>query len=118
MPGRSFEYNHLWERETEASRKQVLGWSLNGAARWPSGRIVNRYNLALLFLALAAIPLFYVSGWLGLTALMAIYALLTRLANKDFDRHSGSRSALVSDVVHLRRPTPPFPHDRSDFERR
>jgi hypothetical protein len=58
---------------------------------------VNRYNLALLFLAIAAIPLFYVSGWLGLTALMAIYALLTRLANKAFDSHSGPRSASLSD---------------------
>ena len=75
---------------------------------------MTRYNLALLFLVLATIPLFYVSDWLGLTALMAIYALLTRLANKDFDRHSGSRSALLSDG----RPTPPFAHDRSDSERR
>lgn len=69
-----------------------------------------RYNLALLFLVLAAIPLFYVSGWLGLTALMAIYALLTRPANKDFDRHSGSRSALLSPTLAA--------HDRSDSERR
>jgi hypothetical protein len=75
---------------------------------------MTRYNLALLFLVLATIPLFYVSDWLGLTALMAIYALLTRLANKDFDRHSGSRSALLSDG----RPTLPFAHDRSDSERR
>jgi len=58
-----------------------------------------RYNLALLFLVLAAIPLFYVSGWLGLSALMAIYALLTRLANKDFDRHSGSRSASLPETI-------------------
>jgi hypothetical protein len=66
---------------------------------------VNRYNFALLFLALTAIPLFYVSAWLGLTALMAIYALLTRLANKDFDRYSGSRSASLPDIVHSRRTT-------------
>jgi len=57
---------------------------------------LNRYNLALLLLALAAIPLFCINGWLGLTALMAIYALLTRLANKDFERQSGSRSASLS----------------------
>jgi hypothetical protein len=79
---------------------------------------VNRYNLALLFLALAAIPLFYVSGWLGLTALTAIYALLTRLANKDFDRHSGSRSAALPDAVHSRRTTPAFAHHRSYSERK
>jgi len=50
---------------------------------------VNRYNLALLLLALAAVPLFYVSAWLGVAALTAIYALLARLANKDFERPSG-----------------------------
>jgi hypothetical protein len=79
---------------------------------------VNRYNLALLFLALAAIPLFYVSGWLGLAALMAIYALLTRLANKDFNRHGGSRPASLPDAVHSRRTTPTFNHHRSYSERK
>jgi hypothetical protein len=34
---------------------------------------MTRYNLALLFLVFATSPLFYVSDWLGLTALMAIY---------------------------------------------
>lgn len=38
MSGRSFEYDDLWERGTEASPTQVLGWSLNAAARWPQGR--------------------------------------------------------------------------------
>jgi hypothetical protein len=72
---------------------------------------MNRYNLALLLLALVAIPLFYLSGWLGLTALMAIYALLTRLANKDFDRHSGPPFASPPDAVHSRRTTTAFsPH--------
>jgi hypothetical protein len=32
---------------------------------------VNIYNLALMFFALAVLPMFYVSGWLGLTALVA-----------------------------------------------
>jgi len=79
---------------------------------------VNRYNFALLFLAIAAIPLFYVSGWLGLTTLLAIYALLTRLANKDFDRHSRPRSASLADAAHSRRTTPAFAHYRSYAERR
>ena len=79
---------------------------------------MNRYNLVLLLLALAAIPLFYVSAWLGLTALIAIYALLTRLANKDFDRQSGSRSPSLPDGVQPRRPTPAVAHDGSGSERR
>jgi len=58
---------------------------------------VNRYNLLLLILTITTIPLFRVSGWLGLVALLAIYALLARLANNDFDRLSGpqSRRAVV-----------------------
>jgi len=47
---------------------------------------VDRYNLALLFLTLAAIPLFLFSLWLGIADLIAIYALVARLANKDAGR--------------------------------
>jgi len=47
---------------------------------------VDRYNLALLFLALAVIPLFLVSIWLGVGAMVGVYALIARLANKDLDR--------------------------------
>jgi len=54
---------------------------------------MNRYNLSLLLLALAVMPLFYVSGWLSVAALVALYGLITRLANKDFDRQS-ARSRL------------------------
>jgi len=79
---------------------------------------VNRYNLALLIIALAAIPLFYVSGWLGLIALVAIYSLLTRLANKDFDRLSGPRSASLPDVVHSRRTTSAVAHHPSYPDRK
>jgi len=50
------------------------------------GSWMDRYKLALLVLALAAIPLFYVNIWLGLTATIAIYGLLVRLANRAFDR--------------------------------
>ena len=60
-------------------------------------------------LTLAVIPLFYVSGWLGVVALIAIYSLVTRLANKDFDRLSGRGSGLHPDAVEraaLHRPVP------------
>ena len=51
---------------------------------------MNRYNLALLLLALTAVPLFYVSGWLGVAAaLIAIYVLLARLAIRNLERPSG-----------------------------
>jgi len=66
---------------------------------------MNRYNLSLLLLALAVMPLFYVSGWLSVAALIAIYGLVTRLANKDFDRQSARSSRLHPDV--LRRLAPP-----------
>lgn len=47
---------------------------------------MNRYNLALLLLTLAVVPLFYVSNWLGALAVVAIYYLAARLANRDLDR--------------------------------
>jgi hypothetical protein len=50
--------------------------------------LVDRYKLALLLLAIALMPLFYVSIWLGTAAAIAVYALMARLANKDFDRQS------------------------------
>lgn len=66
---------------------------------------MNRYALALLLLALAVVPLFYISGWLSVAAFVAIYGLLTRLANNDFDRRSGRGSRLHPDA--LRRMNPP-----------
>jgi hypothetical protein len=77
---------------------------------------VNRYNIALSLVALAAIPLFHVSGWLGSTALVAIYVLLTRLANNDLDRLSGTRSASPPGVVRPHRTTPAAAHHRSYLE--
>lgn len=47
---------------------------------------MNRYNLALLMLALVVVPLFYLSSWLGTLAVVAIYCLIARLAGKDLDR--------------------------------
>ena len=61
---------------------------------------VDRYKLALLLLTLAVIPLFYVSIWLGLAAVIAIYSLIARLANKDLDRQ---RRKHMSPLRHLRK---------------
>jgi hypothetical protein len=65
------------------------GCCAKAAGRNPgTGRMsgsMDRYNLALLLLAVAAIPLSLVSIWLGLAALVAVYGLLARLANRDFD---------------------------------
>ncbi len=69
---------------------------------------MNRYNVALLIVTLALIPLFYVSGWLDAIALITIYIFLTRLANSDFDRLSRSRSTLRADVIHSRRTKPAY----------
>lgn len=52
---------------------------------------MDRYKLVLLSLTVAVIPLFYLSIWSGLAALIAIYALTARFANKDFDRQSRNR---------------------------
>lgn len=49
---------------------------------------VDRYKLALFLISINAIPLFYISTWLGLAALIAIYSLAARFANKDLDRQS------------------------------
>jgi hypothetical protein len=46
---------------------------------------MNRYNLALLLLALAVIPLFYINLWLGIIALIGVYGLLARLADNDLN---------------------------------
>jgi hypothetical protein len=40
----------------------------------------------LLVLAVAIVPLFYVSVWLGLTAAIVAYVLSAKLANRDMDR--------------------------------
>lgn len=66
---------------------------------------MNRYNLALFLLSLALVPLFYVSGWLLALALVAIYGLMTRLANKDFDRRSGRGSILHPAALHRINPS-------------
>lgn len=65
---------------------------------------MDRYNLALFLLTLVVVPLFFLSGWLSLTAGIAIYGLLARLANKDLDRQR-ERSRRLRAVV-LRRQEP------------
>jgi len=64
--------------------------------------MVNRYNFALLVLALAVVPLFYVSGWLGVLAAIAIYCLVARLANNDLDRRSRRNGRLHSGILRPR----------------
>jgi hypothetical protein len=65
---------------------------MDGAKDAAHGITVNRYKLALFVLLIAVVPLFYVSIWLGLAALIAGYALTARFANKDFDRQSLKRA--------------------------
>ena len=55
---------------------------------------MDRYKLALFLVSIGAIPLFYVSIWLGLAALIAIYSLVARFANKDLDRQSPEKRKL------------------------
>ena len=52
---------------------------------------MNRYNVALLLLALAVGPLFLISGWLSMLAVIAIFWLLARLATRDLDRKRGAQ---------------------------
>ena len=59
---------------------------------------MNRYDLALLILALGVMPLFYVSSWLGVVAVIAIYGLVARLANRDLDRQCRHSSGLRANV--------------------
>jgi hypothetical protein len=59
--------------------------------------MMDRYKLALLLLTIAFVPLFYVSVWMGLAALICAYALAARLANKDFDRQSQKRIKSAQD---------------------
>jgi hypothetical protein len=61
---------------------------------------VDRYNLALLLLALAVVPLFCASAWCGVAALVALYGLVARLANKDLDRRY---ARLGGSLRHLRK---------------
>ena len=49
-------------------------------------------KLALLLLTIAIGPLFYISVWIGLTALLAAYALTAKLANNDFARQIEKRT--------------------------
>jgi len=76
-----------------------------GICSWSRVRhrqMVNRYNFALLVLALAVVPLFYVSGWLGVLAAIAIYCLVARLANNDLDRRSRHNRRLHSGILRPR----------------
>jgi len=59
--------------------------------------MVDRYKLALLLLTIAVIPLMYIHIWLGLAAVIALYALIARLANKDFDRQSQKHITQLRD---------------------
>jgi len=63
-----------------------------GGAHW---KVVGRYTIMLVLLALALAPLFYLSVWAGLAALVAIYALVARLANKDLDRQHRKKVDLL-----------------------
>lgn len=63
---------------------------------------MNRYNLALLLLTLAVGPVFFVSGWLSALAIIAIYCLVARLANRDLDRQSERRRRLYPGALWLR----------------
>ena len=58
----------------------------------PPVTIVDWSKLALLALTVAVIPLLYLSVWVGLAALIAIYALAAKLANRDFDRQFRDRA--------------------------
>jgi hypothetical protein len=58
----------------------------------------DRHKLALLLLMIAVLPLFYLSIWLGFAAVIALYALLARLANQDLDRRSRKH---ISPLRHL-----------------
>lgn len=60
---------------------------------------MNRYNVALVLLALAVGPLFLISGWLSMLAVIAIYWLLARLANRDLDRKRGHSGRLHTVIL-------------------
>ncbi|MFL6729102.1 MAG: hypothetical protein ACJ8D6_03845 [Sphingomicrobium sp.] len=61
---------------------------------------MDRYKLLLLLLALTVVPLFYLSVWLGLAALVPMYALVARLASKDLDRRQLNKR---NPLRHLRK---------------
>ena len=75
---------------------ELTFWTQRGARRMDG--TVDRYKLALSLLTLSLIPLFYVSIWLGLAAVIAIYSLIARLANKDFDRQRGKHVSLLRNM--------------------
>lgn len=79
-----------------ATQRAANAALLDAARHEVHGSWVDRYKLALLMLALAAIPLFYLNIWLGLAATVAIYGLLVRLANRAFDRQSRKAISPVS----------------------
>jgi len=47
---------------------------------------MDRYNLTLVLLIFAVGPVFYINLWLGLVAVLTIYGLTARLANRHLDR--------------------------------
>ena len=47
---------------------------------------MDRNNLALVLMIFAVGPVFCISFWLGVAAVLAIYGLTARLANRDLDR--------------------------------
>ena len=82
-PGRTQTLVSKHPRADERSNARFLDAEGDGA-HW--------YKPALLLLTIAIVPLFYISVWTGLTALLAAYALTAKLANNDFDRQSRRRT--------------------------
>ena len=92
--GWSMRAEQLHRNETRFAQDQLTPL---GASRTPlKSRVmaVDRYKSALFLISIGAIPLFYVSIWLGLAALIAIYSLVARFANKDLDRQSPEKRKL------------------------
>jgi hypothetical protein len=60
---------------------------------------MDRYNLALVLMIFAVGPVFYISIWLGVAAVLAIYGLTARLANRDLNRQFRKHFIPVRQVV-------------------
>jgi hypothetical protein len=59
---------------------------------------MKRWNLALLLLPFALIPLLYVSLWFGIAMAAVLYVLLARLASNDLDRPSQMRKNALHNL--------------------
>ena len=59
---------------------------------------MNRYDVALLLLTLALLPLLYVSAWFGIAVALAGYMLVARLAGRDLDRLSQLRKSALRNL--------------------